>query len=210
MKNTVCSNRIFILTETQLRFSGPIIRISTSELHIDDPDYYEELYSQHEPRNKSIFYVNQFDLPGSGFGTVDHRLHRARRAAINPFLSKRSVAQLQPMLTFMIEKLCNRIEEYRKSGQLMSMRQVYMCLITDVVTPYTLNRSWNHLDSPDFLGRDDQGDSCIWSHNEAISIPLLSHSSSSMRCCWCDGSRHASASGLSRCHTIPYCPCFID
>jgi len=50
----------------------------------------------------------------------------------------------------MIEKLCGRIDEFKKSGQPMSMRQVYMCLTTDVVTLYSLNRSWNHLDSPDF------------------------------------------------------------
>jgi hypothetical protein len=54
------------------------------------------------------------------------------------------------MLNFMIEKLCARIEEFRNSGQPMLMRQVYMCLTTDVVTLYTLNHSWNHLDSPDF------------------------------------------------------------
>lgn len=77
-------------------------------------------------------------------------MHRVRRAAINPFLSKRSVERLQPMLTFMVEKLCNRIKEFQESGQPMPMRQVYMCLTTDVVTLYALNRSWNHLDSPDF------------------------------------------------------------
>lgn len=54
------------------------------------------------------------------------------------------------MLTHMIEKLCGRIEEFRKSGQPMPMRQVYMCLTTDVVTLYAVNKSWNHLDSPDF------------------------------------------------------------
>lgn len=139
-----------ILTETKLTLPGPIVRISPYELHIDEPDYYEELYSQHKPRNKSEFYLNQFGLPGAGFGTADHKLHRARRAAMNPFLSKRSVERLQPMLNFMIEKLCGRIEEYRATAEPMSMRQVFMCLTTDVVTLYALNRSWNHLDSKDF------------------------------------------------------------
>lgn len=50
----------------------------------------------------------------------------------------------------MIEKLCGRIDEFKISRQPMPMRQVYMCLTTDVVTLYSLNRSWNHLDSPDF------------------------------------------------------------
>lgn len=54
------------------------------------------------------------------------------------------------MISYMVEKLCGRIEEGRKSGQPLPMRQVYMCLTTDIITLYALNRSWNHLDSPDF------------------------------------------------------------
>lgn len=69
---------------------------------------------------------------------------------MNPFFSKQAVSRLQPMLHFMIEKLCDRIDECRKSGQPMPMALVYMCLTTDVITLYALNRSWNHLDSPDF------------------------------------------------------------
>jgi hypothetical protein len=129
---------------------GPIIRISPNELHVDEPDYYEELYSRHQPRDKSLFFVKQWGLEGSAFATADHKLHRARRAALNPFFSKQTVARLQPMLQFMIEKLCGRIEESRKLGQPMPMREVYMCLATDVITLYALNRSWNLLDSPDF------------------------------------------------------------
>lgn len=144
----VSSNLIFL--SPRLIVSGPIIRISPYELHIDEPDYYEELFSQHKPRNKYQYYLAQFALPGSAFGTEDYKLHRARRAALNPFLSKQSVSRLQPMLTFMIEKLCHRIEEFQQTGQPMSMREVYMCLTTDVVTLYALNSSWNHLDSPDF------------------------------------------------------------
>ncbi|KAF8858393.1 cytochrome P450 [Acephala macrosclerotiorum] len=129
---------------------GPIIRISPYELHVNEPDYYEELYSQHKPRNKYGFYLNQFELPGSTFGTEDYRSHRRRRAALNPFFAKQQIYRLQPMLTHMIGKLCTRIDEFQKSGQPMPMRQVYMCLTTDVVTLYAVNKSWNHLDSPEF------------------------------------------------------------
>jgi len=54
------------------------------------------------------------------------------------------------MISYMVEKLCQRIEECRKSGEPIPMRQPYMCLTTDIITLYALNRSWNHLDSPDF------------------------------------------------------------
>lgn len=124
--------------------------ISPTELHINEPDYYEELYSQHKPRNKSPFYSSQFDLPGATFSAVDYKLHRRRRAALNPFFSKSQINKLQPMLTYMIDKLCQRIDECRRTGHPMPMRHVYMCFTTDVVTLYAVNRSWNHLDSPDF------------------------------------------------------------
>ncbi len=57
---------------------------------------------------------------------------------------------MQPMLTYMIDKLCNRIEEFRKSGQPMPIRLVYSCLATDIVTLIVLNHNRNLLDSPDF------------------------------------------------------------
>src|SRR5271163_4957076 len=130
------SDLSFSLRDMNDSLAGPIIRISPYELHIDDPDYYEELYSQHKPRDKYLFAVRQFGLPASVFTTVDHKLHRARRAALNPFFSKQAVARLLPMLHFMIEKLCGRIEESRKLGQPVPMREAYMCLATDVITLY--------------------------------------------------------------------------
>lgn len=129
--------------------SGPIIRISPYELHIDEPDYYDELYSFTKPRNKYKWMVAPFGLPDAGFATIDHRHHRMRRAAIAPFFSKQSVNRLEPMLSYMVEKLCTRIEEFRESGQPVPIRSLYMCLTTDVITLYALNRSWGHLDSPD-------------------------------------------------------------
>ncbi|KAH9205912.1 cytochrome P450 [Leptodontidium sp. 2 PMI_412] len=129
---------------------GPIIRISPYELHVDDPDYYEELYSSHKPRNRYAFFVAQFGLPGSTFSTVDYKFHRGRRAAISPFFSKQNINKLEPMMSHMVEKLCGRIDQCRKAGVIMEMQSVYMCLTTDIITLYAMNRSWNYLDDPDF------------------------------------------------------------
>jgi cytochrome P450 len=87
------------------------------------------------------FSVNQFNFRETSFATADYKLHRTRRAAMNPFFSKQKVVRLQPMLTFMIEKLCNRIEEFKESGEPLSMRPVYMCFTTDITTLFVVNRS---------------------------------------------------------------------
>ena len=53
-------------------------------------------------------------------------------------------------MSHMVEKLCSRIEGCRKAGAPMEMKAVYMCLTTDIITLYAMNRSWNYLDDPDF------------------------------------------------------------
>lgn len=129
---------------------GPIVRISPHELHIDDPEYYEELMSRNSPRDKYKYYVDQFGIPGASFSTIDHRMHRLRRQPMNPLFSKQSILRLEPMVQVLVEKLCGRIDEFKQSGQPTPMRLAYQALTTDVVTAYALNKSWNHLDSPDF------------------------------------------------------------
>ena len=52
---------------------GPIIRINPYELHISDPDYYDELYtssSSGEKRDKWEWYTKQFGTPEAMFSTV--------------------------------------------------------------------------------------------------------------------------------------------
>lgn len=129
---------------------GPIIRISPHELHIDEPEYYEELFSRSSPRNKYEWYTVQFGCPASAFSSVDHRLHRSRRGALNPFFSKQMIMKLEPVMTNLLHKLCSRLDEARVSKQPLPMRLLWMCYTTDLITTYSMNRSWDHLSSEDF------------------------------------------------------------
>jgi hypothetical protein len=101
-------------------------------------------------RDKFPYDTAQFGTGDTGFGAVDHNLHRKRRHALNPFFSVASIDRLEPVLKLMIEKLCARIDEAKKAGTPLNMRLVYMCFTTDVITRYALNKSWNHLDSSDY------------------------------------------------------------
>ncbi|TVY80571.1 Cyrochrome P450 monooxygenase [Lachnellula suecica] len=129
---------------------GPIVRISPNELHVNDPDFYATLFSTNAPRNKFPFYVDQFALPGSGFSTIDHYHHRLRRQPLSPFFSKKSVQRLEPRISQMIEKLCSRIDEFKRSGQPVPMRLAYSCMTTDLITLYAFDAHSKHLDDKDF------------------------------------------------------------
>jgi len=67
-----------------------------------------------------------FATPDAAFGTVDHDMHRMRRAAMNPFFSKASVRRLQPIIHERIEKLMSRIEGFQSSGEPLTISLAYV------------------------------------------------------------------------------------
>ena len=127
---------------------GPIIRISPSELHINDPDYYDSLYNREGRWDKNPFYVNSFGNTNSGFGTVNHDLHRMRRAAINPFFSKQKVVALQPVIQRLADKLCAKFEECRGTDEVIPFECAFDAFTMDVITEYSLDTSFGYLDHP--------------------------------------------------------------
>ncbi|KAL4971998.1 cytochrome P450 [Aspergillus desertorum] len=95
---------------------GPIVRISPYELHIDDPEYYEVLYSRDSPRNKYEYYVRQFGQPQAAFSAVEHSRHRLLRASMNPFFSLGRIRRFEPKIQDLANKLCKRLKEFENTG----------------------------------------------------------------------------------------------
>jgi hypothetical protein len=56
---------------------GPIVRINPDELHIDDPEYYDVLYSMNKAYDKLERLQHRFSIPEATFSTVraeDHKI----------------------------------------------------------------------------------------------------------------------------------------
>jgi cytochrome P450 len=108
---------------------GPIVRINPEEVHIQDADFYDEIYTgASRKRDKWTFFTNQSGLPDSAFGTPGHDLHRKRRAALNPYFSKAKVRSLQPRIEEVLDKLMGRFEGFQKSGEPMTISLAYAAL----------------------------------------------------------------------------------
>ncbi|KAJ5374407.1 hypothetical protein N7517_006413 [Penicillium concentricum] len=129
---------------------GPIVRISPFELHIDDPEYYEVLYSRDTPRDKYIHLTGMFGAPASSFGTVDHRRHRIRRQPMNPFFSQQRIRHLEPMIRRMIDKLSKGMRDWKGRNTPLHIYHAFNAYTTDVVAEYTMGESFHYLDDPDF------------------------------------------------------------
>ncbi|KAF7511511.1 hypothetical protein GJ744_004099 [Endocarpon pusillum] len=121
---------------------GPIVRISPYEIHVKDPDWYDELYtSSNRRRDKSAWHVG----PTGGdsiFGTIPHEHHRLRRSALNPFFSKRSIIGIEPLVQDKVKKLCNAVERYIQSGKPLELQTAYMALTLDVISHYAFGESF--------------------------------------------------------------------
>lgn len=77
---------------------GPIIRINPDELHIRDASFHETLYSPSRAVRRPKAMGECFGAHLSAFGSADHAQHKLRRGALNPFFSKRRVAEFGTLM----------------------------------------------------------------------------------------------------------------
>ncbi|PYH92277.1 cytochrome P450 [Aspergillus ellipticus CBS 707.79] len=103
---------------------GPIVRISPSEVHIHDPDYYETLYSTNAPRNKDPWFTTHFG------------------ARVN---------RMQSLIQANLEKLTRQLDGYVRSGKQLKVDVAYNAFTGDVITGYTSYRPLGYLDTSDMV-----------------------------------------------------------
>ncbi|KAK6218825.1 hypothetical protein LQW54_002751 [Pestalotiopsis sp. IQ-011] len=132
---------------------GPIVRINPNEVHCNDPSFVDEIYAVGgRKRDKPIHQVNMSVVRHSGFGTVDHDLHRARRSSVAKFFSRGMIARLEGDIATMAQKLCDKILAQGSSP--FDVAVACSNLTTDVVSGYCFGESFGFLDrtgwSPNF------------------------------------------------------------
>lgn len=82
---------------------GPIIRINPTEIHISDPDFYDEIYSN-VPVNKEKSFQYRLGCPGSMHSTPEKDLHHKRRSSLTSHFSRRQVLEFTPYIQRCVDK----------------------------------------------------------------------------------------------------------
>ncbi|KAI4264336.1 MAG: hypothetical protein L6R42_000547 [Xanthoria sp. 1 TBL-2021] len=130
---------------------GPIIRINPTELHIQDSDFYETLYSGTRPADKLQRLEHRFNNPTSSFATVKHSTHRNRRAALNPFFSKRKIASHSPTIQRRMIRVCERLaKQYMGTDQVLRLDDMWGCWTSDIIVDYCFERDYHFAEQPRF------------------------------------------------------------
>lgn len=134
--------------------TGPIVRITPWEVHVDDYDYYETIYSTTEHYDKLKSLQHRLSAPWASFSTPEHDIHRARRSALAPFFSKRKVVNYTPFIKALVEKICRRVDtEYKGKHRVLNLNHMWASYTADAITNYAFDKQYNFLDAPDFEGR---------------------------------------------------------
>ncbi|KAL4968170.1 cytochrome P450 [Aspergillus stella-maris] len=130
---------------------GPIIRISPWELHIQDSEFYEVLYSATRSLDKPGGQVNRSVFPLSTFSTPGHALHRRRRSALNPLFSRRRIAEHQPNIQRLMDNLCDRLtREFLGKDKVLTVDKMWGCWTSDNVVEYSFERHYIFIEHPEF------------------------------------------------------------
>ena len=133
---------------------GPIVRITPSELHINDPTFLSEIYghsTRSKPLDKSEKYRYRFGIPDAVFSTPLAEQHQQRRAALNPFFSKQRIRSLHAGLTEVVERISFRFAtEYAGTGKVVNFNDVWSSMTMDTVTALAFGRSTSCTAAADF------------------------------------------------------------
>ena len=117
---------------------------------MSDPGFYEKLYRQEGHWNKYNWSYDAFGAPHSAICTIDHDLHRRRRAPLNAYFSKANVVSRQEAIFNRVGRLLARIDAFAVSKSNFNLGVALSATATDVATEYILGRSYDNLDRTDF------------------------------------------------------------
>ncbi|EUC43694.1 hypothetical protein COCMIDRAFT_38356 [Bipolaris oryzae ATCC 44560] len=141
---------VFKIEEWHKKY-GPIIRVSPTEVHIRDAEFYNELFNAKSKFNKLPQHVNRFAHPQALFDTIDYNHHRHRRAAVAPFFTRQKIIDFSSYTDSRINKLCTILEtQYKGTGKVICLNDAWGAYVSDVLTWYICGLSYDFLDYPDF------------------------------------------------------------
>ncbi|KAF2667975.1 trichodiene oxygenase [Microthyrium microscopicum] len=146
---------------------GPIIRIGPEQLHCNDPAFTDKVYPGGRAKRDRFQWAVAAHGP-SIFGTIDHNLHRKRRAPLNTFFSKASISKLETLIHPLSHRLCDILLARAGTGEPVNVNDAYSCFSSDVIITYCFGQPGGFLDKDDFDNGIREG-----IHITLATLPLL-------------------------------------
>ena len=69
---------------------------------------------------------------------------------MSSYFSRPAVRGLEPRIRTRIESLCQRLRQAQETGELTNLTHAYAALTVDIISEYSFQKSFNHLDEHDY------------------------------------------------------------
>ena len=126
------------------------MRIVPDEIHIQDSDFYDTLYTKAGRVDKYDWMANRFNSDQSVFAAPTADVHTIRRRALNPFFSRQRILAFEDVIREKLDTLVKHIDDYYRAAQPFALSNGFMALAGDVIMQYCFALNYNHLNSKDF------------------------------------------------------------
>lgn len=138
---------------------GPIVRINPFHLHIYDPDFLDDIYTsgnKHKRNRDAWFYRSEKkgSLGWSLFQTVEHDVHRMRRASLSPFFSKRNIHALEGLIIGKVDELVERFAIAHRTAEVIPLLHATGALTMDIISVYAYGKNVRKLQQADWAGKE--------------------------------------------------------
>lgn len=133
-----------------------MVRISTNEVHLIEAENFDKVYSMLSKFTKDPAFYSPIEGPiriPAVLTIISNEAHRARRSALNPFFSRRSVLDLENVVRDKARKFCDLLQNTLSSqadAKAFNAQGAIRAFATDVVSEYAYADCWNFLDDEEF------------------------------------------------------------
>ncbi|KAK2836963.1 hypothetical protein FQN49_006545 [Arthroderma sp. PD_2] len=148
--NGILDGKFYLQVEKLHEIYGPVVRITPDEIHLSNPEHYDEIYHVGTSYNKSAAFYDAFGVDKATFTTADNHVHRVKRAAFNPFFSRKRVLELEDIVQSKAKTLVNRISTALDTCGGIDLHHGFRAISVDVISDYAFDNCYNFLEKDDF------------------------------------------------------------
>lgn len=113
------------------KYGSSIVRISPNHVHINDTDFYHEVFSPRSEFYKAPELYDNVGLPGSLITMTDPHKHKIRRNVLNPLFSARSIDSISSRTTRTVERALETIVDDTQAGKAINIELLFRRIMLD-------------------------------------------------------------------------------
>ncbi|RWA04976.1 hypothetical protein EKO27_g10123 [Xylaria grammica] len=144
------NGRMLFEIERLHKVYGPVIRIGVNDLHVSDPEVYQDLTRINSGFTKDVGFYLTISLPGTSIGETNPEKHRVRRKVLSPALSGTRVQELAPAVLRKAKELLSRFESASDTSSPVCVTSAAKAFTMDIISKIVLGQELGCVADPSF------------------------------------------------------------